>query len=97
MVRPHLSPAPPTSALEQRADAVVNIQVADVRVRLANANENDGLARGVHERKRGTHFVADRVELGEHDPVYEARVARRRVLGERLVEPADLVDGLVAH
>ena len=78
------------SALEQRADAVVDGEVADVGVRLADAHEDDGLAGRVHERERRAHLVVDRVEFGEHDAVDEPRLARGRVLGERLVEAAHL-------
>ena len=74
---------------------MLDVEVADVEVGLPGAHEDDGLARGVHERERRAHLVADRVELGEHDAVDDAPRLGGRVLEERLVEAGDLVDRLV--
>lgn len=46
--------------------------------------------------ERATYLVIDGVELGEDDAVYQMRVLLAGVVGHRLVELGQLVDGLVA-
>ena len=59
---------------------MLDVEVADVGVRLADADEDDRLPRRVHERERGAHLVVDRVELRQHDPVDQPPRARHRDL-----------------
>eukprot|EP00964_Phaeocystis_antarctica_P080281 scaffold50131_cov60-Phaeocystis_antarctica.AAC.1 len=87
----------PLFSSQQRLHDVLDVEVADVEVGLPGAHEDDGLARGVHERERRADLVADRVELRQHDAVDDAPRLGRGELEERLVEAGDLVDGLVAH
>ena len=58
---------------------MLDVQVADVLVRLPDADEHDGLARGEHERERRAHLVVDRVELGEQDAVDGDKVKTAKV------------------
>ena len=79
LIRVSVRPPHPESrplALDESLDAVVDIQVADIGVRLPDADKDNGLARRVHERQRRTDLVIDRVEFGEHDTVDQPRLAR---------------------
>ena len=92
-VRSPLRLSPTSSVLsrpQQRLDAVIDIQIANVRVRLPHAHKDNRLARRVDERERRSNLIIDRVKLCEHDAVDQPRRARRRVFGERLVEAAHL-------
>eukprot|EP00307_Rebecca_sp_RCC1486_P014817 CAMPEP_0119419854 /NCGR_PEP_ID=MMETSP1335-20130426/21940_1 /TAXON_ID=259385 /ORGANISM="Chrysoculter rhomboideus, Strain RCC1486" /LENGTH=128 /DNA_ID=CAMNT_0007445181 /DNA_START=356 /DNA_END=738 /DNA_ORIENTATION=+ len=83
-------------SLDQLLHHHLHVEVADVSVRLSDADEDDGLARDVHHRDGGADLVVDRVKLGEHDAIDQPGVAHAREVLERLVELGHLVNRVVA-
>lgn len=81
----------------ESANDRLNVQLSQVRILLANTNENDGLASRVHHVERSSHLLVDRVELGHDDAIDDARVLILHCkVNQRLIEFGQLIDRVVA-
>lgn len=80
------------------ADHSLNIELSQVRVLLADADEDDGLARGVHHVEGRANLLVDGVELGHDDAIDNSWIlVLNGEVDKRLVELGQLVNRIIAN
>ena len=83
---------------QQRLHDVLDVQVADVGVRLPCAHKDDGLARGVNHIQGSANFLVNSVELGHDDSVDNSWILiLNGKVDQRLVELGQLINRIITN
>jgi len=79
------------------ANDCLYIELSQVWILLAHADEDDRLARGVNHVESGAYLLVNGVELGHDDAVNDSWIlVLHGEVNERLIELGQLIDGVVA-